>query len=267
MPARNHIAPRDLKQLIGTPECPALIDVCLDEDFALDPCLVPGAVRCSHTEIDRLRARLVNDRAIIVCQKGKKLSQGVAALLTSLGVQARYLAGGMHAWRSDPMAPCVPASAVPAGRHDATLWVCPDTPGPADMAALWLIRRFIDRNARALFVEADEITGVAKRFGASALRETGQSPYDMWQSRFGLRTAPLAQLSAVLHGLSAGQGDAHPVSAGLGALTAGLARQYPAPAHRLDQMLPVFDALYRWARDGYDAQENNNGGVPTSSRP
>ena len=37
-----------LARLIGTPKCPAVIDVRTEEDFAADPRLIPGAVRRAH---------------------------------------------------------------------------------------------------------------------------------------------------------------------------------------------------------------------------
>ena len=41
----NTISSDKLSRLIGRPDCPALIDVQTDEDFAADPRLIPGAVR------------------------------------------------------------------------------------------------------------------------------------------------------------------------------------------------------------------------------
>jgi len=43
MPSINTISPEKLARLIGRRDCPVLIDVQTDEDFAADPRLVPGA--------------------------------------------------------------------------------------------------------------------------------------------------------------------------------------------------------------------------------
>jgi len=39
------IAIEKLVRLIGTPKCPAVVDVRTEEDFAADPRLIPGSVR------------------------------------------------------------------------------------------------------------------------------------------------------------------------------------------------------------------------------
>ena len=44
MSSINTISSDKLARLIGTPKCPALIDVRTDEDFAADPRLIPGAI-------------------------------------------------------------------------------------------------------------------------------------------------------------------------------------------------------------------------------
>ncbi|MGO8426225.1 sulfurtransferase, partial [Rhizobium ruizarguesonis] len=42
MPSFLEISPEKLSRLIGTPGAPVIIDVRTEEDFALDPRLVPG---------------------------------------------------------------------------------------------------------------------------------------------------------------------------------------------------------------------------------
>ena len=43
------ICANDLIRMLGTPDAPAIIDVCLPEDHACDPRVIPGARRMSHT--------------------------------------------------------------------------------------------------------------------------------------------------------------------------------------------------------------------------
>ena len=70
-----------LSRLIGTPHTPVVIDVRLDEDFDADPRLIPGAVRRSHRDTEAWASQLTGQSAIVVCQKGQKLSEGTAAML------------------------------------------------------------------------------------------------------------------------------------------------------------------------------------------
>ena len=52
MASINSITPEKLARLIGTPRCPAIIDVRIDDDFAADPRLVPGAIRRRHEKVE-----------------------------------------------------------------------------------------------------------------------------------------------------------------------------------------------------------------------
>jgi rhodanese-related sulfurtransferase len=74
--------------LIGTAKAPALIDVRIDEDFAADPRLIPGAMRRSHRDLQDWAPRLTGQSVIVICQKGQKLSEGTAAWLRQSGVAA-----------------------------------------------------------------------------------------------------------------------------------------------------------------------------------
>jgi len=93
MASVNEITPKQLMRLIGTPSAPQIVDVCIDDDFAQDPRLIPTSFRKPHTEMAALVAR----------RKGKKMSQGVAAYLRSEGIAAEYLQGGIFGWRDAAM--------------------------------------------------------------------------------------------------------------------------------------------------------------------
>ena len=80
MPSPNMISPQQLSRLIGTPDCPVLIDICIDEDFAEDPRLIPTAFRHPFDRIGDLALTLSGRKTVVICQKGKKLSQGAAAI-------------------------------------------------------------------------------------------------------------------------------------------------------------------------------------------
>ena len=95
MSAVNKISPERLSRLIGTPKSPALIDVRVDEDFASNPKLVPGSVRRSFAEVTMWAAEFSGRNAVVICDKGLKLSEGVAAWLRQEGVPAETLDGGI----------------------------------------------------------------------------------------------------------------------------------------------------------------------------
>ena len=83
-----------LSRLIGTGNAPTIIDVRIDEDFAADPRLIPGAVRRAHPEVQDWASQLTGQSVVVVCQKGQKLSEGTAAWLRHTSVAAEVLEGG-----------------------------------------------------------------------------------------------------------------------------------------------------------------------------
>ena len=76
-----------VRSLLGTPEALRIVDVSTDDDVAADPVLIPGASRHQHDRIDSLTRRLDSARVVIVCQKGRKLSRGIASWLRSEGIE------------------------------------------------------------------------------------------------------------------------------------------------------------------------------------
>src|SRR3546814_12649848 len=78
MSAINTIPLDKLVRLVGTPRCPIIIDVRTDEDFAADPRRIPGAMRRQFRTVADWAPEFAGRSAVVVCQKGQQLSQGVA---------------------------------------------------------------------------------------------------------------------------------------------------------------------------------------------
>ena len=227
MAAFNEISPTNLMRLIGTPACPPLIDVCIDTDFDADPYLIPTAIRHAHTNLDTLTDRL-SDTAIIICQKGKKLSHGVAAYLRDNGIDAQVLQGGHHAWKEADL-PRTQAAIIPG-----PLWVTRHRPKIDRIACPWLIRRFIDPTARFLFVPASEVIAVAEKFGATPFdvpdvhwtHQGTDCTFDVMVREFGLNHPALAALATIVRAADTNRHDLAPQAAGLLAISVGLSRMY-----------------------------------------
>ena len=255
MLAPNEITPAQLLRIIGTPACPALIDVCLPDDFTAVPHVIPGALRHTHTDLPRLERRLSGRPAIVICQKGRKLSQGVVSALQSRGITAKYLSGGVIAWR-DTGAPLAPVAAIPFNAAGETLWITRARPKIDRIACPWLIRRFVDLQAKVLLVAAAEAAAAADLFAATPFDIEGAEfshdgalcTFDTMIARFGLSTPALLRLAPVIRAADTNAHDLNPVAAGLLALLVGLSRQYRNDHQQLEAGI----ALYRWARDGQD---------------
>ncbi|MEM9552482.1 MAG: sulfurtransferase/chromate resistance protein [Pseudomonadota bacterium] len=260
MPAPNEITVPQLLRLIGTPQAPAIVDICIDADFDADPFLIPGSIRHTHTDLPGLRSRLDDRPSILVCQHGRKLSQGVVAHLRADGLTSEYLKGGKFAWRDHPDAPRVPAASLPAPVDGATLWVTRHRPKIDRIACPWLIRRFVDPKARFLFVAPSEVISVAERFGATPFdvedtfwgHRQDACTFDTMLDEFQLHSDGLGRLARVVRGADTNRHDLAPEAAGLLAVSVGLSRQYRDDHDQLRAGMALYDALYRWARDGFD---------------
>lgn len=258
MAAPNEITVPQLLRLIGTPEAPVIVDISIEPDFADDPYLIPGSFRHPHTDLPGLIARLQGRPCVVTCQRGIKLSQGLVAWLRSDGHAAEYLQGGMYAWRDAKNAPRIPAASIPAPVGNGTLWVTRHRPKIDRIACPWLIRRFVDPGARFLFVSPAEVLGVAARYDATPfdVEEVFWShrgplcTFDTMLDEFDLRTEALDCLSKVVRGADTNKHDLAPEAAGLLAISVGLSRQFRDDQTQLEAGMLLYDALYRWARDG-----------------
>ncbi|MDP9137100.1 MAG: sulfurtransferase/chromate resistance protein [Pseudomonadota bacterium] len=273
MSSPNTISVDKLHRLIGLPKCPHLIDVRTAEDFEAAPSLIPGAVRRDWQSVDAWASAVSGD-TVVVCQQGLKLSHGVAAWLRHAGVDAVVLDAGMAGWLSAGM-PVVPAANIP--RRDAggrTVWVTRSRPKIDRIACPWLIRRFIDRGAVFLFVAPSEVKMVGERFAATPfdIEDTFWShrgpkcTFDTMVEEFGLATAPVLRLAAIVRAADTAVLDGAAEASGLLAVSLGLSRMFSDDLEQLDAGMLVYDALYRWCRDATDETHNWPAGKARTAR-
>ena len=257
MPSPTQITPAQLNRLIGTPDAPMIIDVCIDEDYALDERFIPTARRHPFAEIANLVPLLQGKRVVVACKKGLKLGQGAAAVLRNYGIVAESLEGGNYAWRDGGL-PLVPADKIPARNADGcTVWVTKQRPKIDRIACPWLIRRFIDPNAQFLFVEAAHVLDVAEKFNATPFDVEGvffghrgdNCTFDTMIEEFALKTEALQRMAQIIRGADTNRLDLAEQSSGFLAISLGLSRMYKDDLQQLDAGMGIYDALYRWARD------------------
>ena len=259
-----------LVRLVGTPEAPVLIDVRIDEDHAADPRMLPASSRRDHRGVASWAGEYAGRSVVVVCQRGQKLSQGVAAWLRHAGAKAENLDGGFDAW-VEGKGLLVRPDQVPARDGDGrTVWVTRTRPKIDRIACPWLIRRFIDPAAVFLFVAPSEVVPVADRFGATPFdiegvfwshRGTGCT-FDAMLDEFGLHSDALDRLATIVRGADTAALDLAPQAAGLLAASLGLSRMYRDDLAQLDAAMGLYDAFYRWARDAVG--ETHNWPMPTA---
>ena len=260
MPSPTEITVAQLARLIGTPAAPVIIDTCSDDDFALDPRIIPTAMRHPFRDVAALAPMLQGKRVVVYCQKGKKISQGAAAILRDAGIETETLAGGVVAWAAAG-AQLVPIAPMPKPNAEGrTVWVTRQRPKIDRIACPWLIRRFVDPRAQFLFVAPSDVLDVAEKFDATPFDIEGvpwshkgdHCTFDTMLDAFTLRTSPLDHLATIVRGADTNRHDLAPEAAGLLAASLGLSRMYRDDLAQLDAAMGIYDAFYRWARDATD---------------
>ena len=152
MPSVGTISADKLARLIGTPKCPTIIDVRIDEDISAHPLTIPGTTRRPFASASAWAAQFSGQSVVVVCHRGMKLSHGAAAWLRDAGADAVVLEGGIAGWK-EALLPLVPLDKLPPRNAEGrTVWVTRSRPKIDRIACPWLIRRFVDPKAAFLFV-------------------------------------------------------------------------------------------------------------------
>lgn len=253
MPAFNAITPDKLARLIGTPACPAIIDVRPEAGE-----LLPASLRRPADSVAAWAGALAGRQAVVACHRGQERSAGAAALLRSEGIDAEILEGGFAAWREAGL-PVIDATKLP--QRDAqgrTVWVTRARPKVDRVACPWLIRRFVDPDAVFLFVAPAQVAAIADRLGGAPFDVDGlfwshraeRCTFDTMVEELGLGGfEALQRLALIVRGADTAQLELAPQCAGLLAASLGLSRIYADDLEQLEAGMTLYDAFYRWCRD------------------
>jgi len=77
-----------------------VVDIRRQADLDLDGTVIPGAVRGDPELIDSWAGSLRADQVIVVyCVRGGSVSKSVTPQLVARGLNAKYVEGGITAWR------------------------------------------------------------------------------------------------------------------------------------------------------------------------
>ncbi len=279
--ADYHISSQDLWNLIGTDRAPQLVDVRRQDFYEASPHLLPGSIWRKPESFAAWLPTLDRNRPIVVaCKAGKELSQFVTAELRGAGYRASMLVGGYAAWEEAGL-PFVdrktldrfaPNRLVDDGRGDASLrprpsvWVTRRRPKIDRVACPWLIQRFIDPQAKILFVDpayvketANEVGGIPFDIEGVELGHEGpRCSFDTMLKLFGLEGEPhLDRLALIVRGADTARHDLAPEASGLHAVSLGLSALAGDDDHGLLRHgFMVYDALFAWLR--HAAAERHN---------
>ena len=172
-------------------------------------------------------------------------SAGRDRVLTLLGQLAERIGGSSR----PPGSPTMDTSGKMAS-FQARLWVTRFRPGVDRMASAWLIRRFIDRQARFAFAADRELVPdhavPFDMFGVEFTHQGEGCTFETLCSVFGLDGPALSRIAAIVHDLDLKDAKfAAPECATVGAMIEGLQLAYQNDDALLEQGMTMFDSLYR----------------------
>lgn len=250
--------PEELWASIGRADAPVPLDVRRAAVRAADDRTIPGARwRDPADAADWAIRSAKSHRIVVYCAHAHQLSQMAAAEMRRTGIDASVLDGGLEAWCQAGLPVVHRRGLVDLGPEGTGLWVTRRRPKVDRIACAWLILRFIDPDARFLFVEPDQVIAAARELGGTPFDVEGVSythvgaccSFDILLERSGLADRALSELAIIIRGADTDRLDVAREAAGL--LAASLGNS--ALAGDNDQQallsgLPLYDALYAWRR-------------------
>jgi len=95
------IRPDDLKEQLAARKELILLDVRRKSDYEADQETLPGAAWRDPDTVDEWSAALPGDKQVVVyCARGGSVSNNVLDHLREKNVQARFIEGGIEAWKA-----------------------------------------------------------------------------------------------------------------------------------------------------------------------
>lgn len=259
------ISPDKLNNLCGVFPPPLVIDVRRKAAFEASDRMLPRAIHRDSRQLPEWVGDLEIGRTVVVyCMRGQKTSRAAAAALRDRGFAARYLEGGFDGW----VARGLPVE--PKRNSTPTLWVTRERPKVDRIACPWLIRRFIDPDARFLYVPPPRVLAVAASSGAVPYdvpnvdlgHHGDHCSFDAFIDRYELRDPVLAFLAIIVRAADTGHPELVPEAAGLVALSRGLSDVFDDDHRQLRHGLVMYDALYCWCRSLQEETHNRPSTMP-----
>jgi hypothetical protein len=141
------------------------------------------------------------------------------------------------------------ASRLDPEEYKGRVWVTRPRPGVDRFSSAWLVRRFIDRDARFVFAAAPDRYPDAVPFDmyhAGGFKHEGDlCTFEVLQERFGIRDIAVKRIGEIVHDIDLKE-DRYksPHAPTVGNLVEGLRASTPDDARLLEQGISLFEALY-----------------------
>jgi hypothetical protein len=144
---------------------------------------------------------------------------------------------------------------LPAARrvedYQGKTWVTRKHPFVDRMASAWLIRRFVDKNARFQFIDERELGGLGKDSvsfdvrGAEFTHVGDLCTFEVLAKVFGIKDKALRKVAEIVHELDTKDDKyANPETSGLEKILQGIKKTATSDADALEKGMEVFEMLY-----------------------
>jgi hypothetical protein len=133
--------------------------------------------------------------------------------------------------------------------QDGAVWVTRRGVRVDRMSSAWLIRKFIDPNARMRFVDADSYEGKPGElrfdmYDGEFTHEGESCTFETLLARFGLEGAALRAVADIVHDIDLKDGRySRPETTGIASALSGITTLHERDEDRIQAALPLFDGL------------------------
>lgn len=145
-------------------------------------------------------------------------------------------------------------------------WITRERPKIDRIACPWLIKNFVDPDSEFIFVPFELVLSESERLDAipfdipdvefTHYRE--QCTFDYILKKYAIKDPALQIIASIVRGADTDRHDIAPESAGLWAISAGLAHNIADDRQLLETGMVIYDALYSWAGHLYRQKHLQN---------
>jgi hypothetical protein len=135
-------------------------------------------------------------------------------------------------------------------------WITRERPKIDRIACPWLIKNFVDPDAKFLFVPADQVFSKAQVWDAIPYDIPGAEythvgefcTFDYIVKKHNIQDPAIQQIAIIVRGADTDSFELAPQSSGLWAISAGLSYNLKDDHELLATGMKIYDALYSWAK-------------------
>lgn len=140
--------------------------------------------------------------------------------------------------------------------YNVMKWITRERPKIDRIACPWLIRRFVDTEAQFFYVPFEEVKKKAKELDAIPFdipeveytHYGDECTFDYIVRKHKIKDPAIKTLSVIVRGADTDRHDLSSQSAGLWAISAGLAHNMKDDHELLEKGMMIYDSLYTWAK-------------------